>query len=239
MIRKRHTALLVALALLQAIAPARAQPAGGTPAAPTATAAPVTASKPAYDLRGFRSARFGMTEAEVRTAIQKDFPVKPDQIRQTTNGVERTTALVVSLPTLEPGPGPATAIYILGYKSKKLIQVNVVWSRETKADEKTDAGPYFLAGVQLANYFGAFDWGVGRVNLGVPVGPATLLLFGAEHDKTGAVQVVVDGIKLERKPDGRVEAQPEAQGGGPVSLRVSYIVDRTSPDIFRLEPGRV
>ncbi|TWS94691.1 hypothetical protein [Reyranella sp. CPCC 100927] len=219
-------------------APAPTTPApSSSPSAAAPPQAPAKPTKPAYEVKGFRSANFGMTEAEVRAAIQKDFGVKPDDIRQTSNAIERTAALMVSVPSLDPGPGPATAIYILGYQSKKLIQVNVVWSREAKNDkDKVDTGPYIVAGVQLVNYFNEFGWRDGRVNLGIPIGPSTLLLFAAEDEKTGAVQVVADGVAVERKAEGRIEAAP--QPGGQASLRVSYIANRTTPDIFKLERGR-
>jgi hypothetical protein len=243
MIDRFAVALVVGLPVLAPAVLVSAQSAPGTtpaPSNPAATASPVNPAKPTYEVKGFRSAVFGMTEAEVRAAIQKDFAAKPENIRQTANAVERTTALVVSLSSLEPGPGPATVVYILGFQSKKLIQVNVLWARDPKADPKAnagaEAGAYFLAGVQLANYFGGFSWSGGRVHVGIAAGPGTILLFGAEDDRTGAVQVVADGFTLERKPDGQVEAVP--QGGGLASIRVSYIANRTKPDIFKLEPGR-
>ncbi len=236
----RRVLALLAGCILCAAAPAWAQssdtttaPTAATP--PTGPEKPDKPAKPAYEVTGFRSARFGMTEAEVRAAIQKDFSVKPDAIRKTANAIERTAALMVTVPALDPGPGSATVVYILGYQSKKLIQVNVVWARDPKA-EKADTGPYIVAGVQLVNYFNEFSWREGRVNLGIPVGPSTLLLFGAEDDKTGAVQVIADGVAIERKAEGRVEAAPQA--AGQVSLKVSYIADRTNPDIFRLERGK-
>src|SRR5262245_1913004 len=63
-----------------------------TPAAPSAApaaSAPTNVTKPAYVVSGFRSATFGMTEAEVRAAIQKDFSVKLEDIRSTPNALER------------------------------------------------------------------------------------------------------------------------------------------------------
>ncbi|HEX2888453.1 hypothetical protein [Vineibacter terrae] len=249
MIVKSGVALVAGLAVMIGTGPswsqapkAPAAPAGApAPGAPSAAAPPQTpaaTTKAPYEVKGFRSANFGMTEAEVRAAIQKDFGVKPDDIRQTANAIERTTALMVSVPSLDPGPGPATVVYILGYQSKKLIQVNVVWAREAKADktDKADSAPYIVAGVQLVNYFNEFGWRDGRVNLGIPLGPSTLLLFAAEDQKTGAVQVVADGVAVERKAEGRIEAAPQA--AGEASLRVSYIANRATPDIFRLERGK-
>jgi hypothetical protein len=258
MIRKHVVAVLVGAAL-QAAAPAWAQqqpqgkpgapgpttPSAASPASPappgTSTTPPASAptkpgSKQAYEVAGFRSAKFGMTEAEVKAAIQKDFGVKPEDIRSAANAMERTTALMVPLPTLDPGPGPATAVYILGYQSKKLIQVNVVWAPDPGKTEKADTGPYVVAGVQLSNYFNGFGWRDGGVNVGMALGPHTLALFAGEDDKTGAVNVVVDGVSLERRVDGKVEPLPPPTS--PPSLRVSYIANRITPDIFRLERGR-
>jgi len=225
---QRNLAAIIAIAILWlASTTAWAQ-------APTTTTPP-TASKPPYEVTGFRGARFGMDEAQVRAAIQKEFPVKPDDIKVTPNAMERTTALVVSLALLEPAPGPATVVYILGYKSKQLIQVNVVWA-QPDGPAKPDSAAYLVAGAQLANYFSGFSWREGKVTVTAPAGPNALLVFGAEDAKTGSVQVVAQGVAFERKPDGRVEAVPQA--GTAISLRVSYIANLATPDIFRLEPGR-
>lgn len=230
MIRKYAVALLVGAALQGSTPSWAQQPANGG----SQTPAPAKPAKPAYEVKGFRSAMFGMTEAEVRAAIIKDFGVKSDDIRPTSNALERTTALTVSIPSLDPGPGPAVAAYILGYQSKKLIQVNVMWAQDPKA-EKVDTGPYVVAGVQLVNYFNEFGWRDGKVGLGIPTGPSSLVLFAAEDEKTGAVQVVTDGVALERKSEGRIETTSRA--AGQVSLRVSYIANRTAPDVFRLKGG--
>lgn len=207
-------------------------PTPGTTATPPAGAPGPT--KAAYEVEGFRGARFGMDEAQVRAAIQTDLQAKPDAIRVVPNAMERTTALIVSLPAMEPGPGPATAVYIFGYKTKKLIQVNLVWSPPGGAPAP-DSGPYLVAGVQLANYFNGFAWRDGKVTMGAQSGPSTVVMFAAEDAKSGAVQVIVDGVAFERK-DSKPETAPQKPGS--LSLRVSYIADRLAPDIFKLEPGR-
>lgn len=229
----KHVVALLLGAALQVASPSWAQQPAGGPSAPKP--APAKTAKPAYEVKGFRSAAFGMTEADVRAAIIKDFGVKAEDIHLTSNALERTTALTVSLPSLDPGPGPAVIAYILGYQSKKLIQVNVVWARSSKT-EKIDTGPYIVAGVQLVNYFSEFGWRDGKMVLGMATGPNSLALFAAEDDKTGAVQVVADGVTLQRKTEGgRIEATPQPANG--VSLRVSYIANRTAPDVFRLKGG--
>jgi hypothetical protein len=176
-----------------------------------------------------------MDEAQVRAAIQSDFQVKNEDIKVAPNAMERTTALVVALPTLDPGPGPATVAYILGYKSKQLIQVNLVWAQPGEPG-KSDGAPYLVAGVQLANYFNGFTWREGTLKLTAPASNHSLLVFSAEDQKTGAVQVVADGIAFQRKPDGQVEAVPQATTN--ITLRVAYIANLAKPDVFRIEPGR-
>ena len=77
--------------------------------------------QPKYEVSGFRDARFGMTEAEVRAAVKKSFAVKDTDIKTGANPIEGTALLIVRVDSLDPGPGPATITYIFGNKSKKLI----------------------------------------------------------------------------------------------------------------------
>lgn len=88
----------------------------------------VLAQEPAkYEVSGFRDARFGMTEQEVRASVVKTLGVKPADIVSSANPIEGTTVLTIKVALLDPVPGPAQVAYILGYGSKKLIQVNVIW----------------------------------------------------------------------------------------------------------------
>src|SRR5262247_2151537 len=100
---------------------------------------------PKYEVTGFRDARFGMTEAEVRAGVKKSFAVKDADIKTTANPTEGTTLLIVRVDSLDPGPGPATITYIFGNKSKKLIQVNVIWGE----DGPSDANAIIGAGTRL------------------------------------------------------------------------------------------
>src|SRR5262245_54504165 len=83
--------------------------------------------QPKYEVTGFRDARFGMTEAEVRAAVKKSFAVKDADIKTTANPTEGTTLLVARVDSLDPGPGPANITYIFGNKSQKLNKAKVVW----------------------------------------------------------------------------------------------------------------
>ena len=79
-----------------------------------------------------------MTEAQVKTAIQKDFNISPDKIQTEENLGERTAVLTVTVDDLLEGVGKARVSYILGYSTKKLIQVNVVWGTGNRPAGETE-----------------------------------------------------------------------------------------------------
>lgn len=237
--------LVVALIVGAGMSPSFGQnrPGAQRPAAPAAPAAPepstpaqsAESTAPLFEVTGFRSARFGMTEAEVRQAAARDFSVRPDQIRQSTNQLERTRVLTVLLDGLDPGPGPASIIYIFGHRSQRLIQVNVVWAPR-EGQPAAEASQFLLTGVQLTNYFREFRWRDNRAVIGAQVSANTLLMFSAEDEKTGAVQVVADGVMIDRPEGAEGQATAAApRAPGPPSLRVSYIANRAQPDIYRIE----
>src|SRR5262245_63465003 len=64
--------------------------------------------QPKYEVTGFRDARFGMTEAEVRAAVKKSFAVKDADIKTSANPTEGTTILIVRVDSLDTSPGSAT-----------------------------------------------------------------------------------------------------------------------------------
>ena len=51
-------------------------------------------------ITGFRSARFGMSKAQVRIAIDSDFGLAADQIGEGTNQIEQTTNLSIVIDDL-------------------------------------------------------------------------------------------------------------------------------------------
>jgi hypothetical protein len=191
--------------------------------------------QPKYEVTGFRDARFGMTEAEVRAAVKKSLAVKDTDIKTSANPTEGTTLLIVRVDSLEPGPGPATITYIFGNKSKKLIQVNVVWG-EDAPNNSSDANAIIGAGTRLERYFQGFSWRKDTTRVGVPVGENTVVLFAGEDEKKGAVRLVVDGIKYQMNREGNQTTSPDPKGAP--KLVINYIGDRENPDVAKIEPGK-
>ena len=191
--------------------------------------------QPKYEVTGFRDARFGMTDADVRAVVKKSFAVKDADIKTGANPTEGTTLLIARVDSLDPGPGPATVTYIFGNKSKKLIQVNVVWG-EDAPNNSSDANAIIGAGTRLERYFQGFSWRKDTTRVGVPVGENTVVLFAGEDEKKGAVRVVVDGIKYQMNREGNQTNSPDPKG--PPKLVINYIGDRENPDVAKIEPGK-
>jgi hypothetical protein len=190
---------------------------------------------PKYELTGFRDARFGMSEQEVRAIVTKAFGLKQSDLTSAGNPVEGTTVLTARIPHLDPVPGPAQVAYIFGYSSKKLIQVNVIWG-DDKATDQADSNALITAGTRLERYFAGFAWRKDATRAGIPVGDNTVVLFSGEDDKKGAVRLIADGVKYQMQREGNQTTSPEPKG--PPKLILNYIADRNNPDVAKIEKGK-
>jgi hypothetical protein len=190
---------------------------------------------PKYEVTGFRDARFGMTEPEVRAAIKKAFAVKDADIKTSSNPPEGTILLIARVESLDPGPGPADITYIFGNKSKRLIQVNVAWG-EDAPNKPSGAIAIVAAGTRLVHYFLGFSWRKDTTRVGIPLGENTVVLFAGEDEKRSAVRLVFDGIKYQMVREGyqTMSADPKGQP----KLVINYIADRDNPDVAKIEPGK-
>ncbi|MGA8614126.1 MAG: hypothetical protein WB760_21115 [Xanthobacteraceae bacterium] len=201
-------------------APVRPAPAAPSEAIP-APAGPVTA-----EVTGFRSARFGMTEAQVRAAIEKDFRMRPDEIRSEENKAEQTQVLVVQAPDVLPGGGTASVSYVFGFKSKTLIQVGLSWSKAT--DEKMTPEQLFSDANILRSHFLESGYKPDTVATNMPVNGGILMFRGSDpHEHTTVL--VLQGTFSQGENNQRVLT--------PTALLLFYIVDAKSPDVYRLPPG--
>lgn len=227
--KKVSVVLAVSMAALFGLSSAIAQNNASSSAA-AAGSDPAQVVEPA-SVDGYRSARFGMTEAEVKKAIKADFSI--DDPGKTVNGTQRTTVLVVSGKSLIPDTPPATISYILGATTAKLIQVNVVWGGNGGADAKQIA---FTANA-LSAYFqekGSYARDSVAINQNLPDG-SMLVFRGADaQGRMVVVQLapVIDPAEAKKsEKDKPVELKK-------ATLRLSYVANPTKPDVFRIEKGR-
>lgn len=202
---------------------------GAHAAAPSDAATPgPVAEQPPVAIEGFRSAHFGMTETEIRKAIETDFRLSGAAVQAGDNKIQHTRLLGITVPTLVPDSGKATINYVFGYKSQRLIEVNVTWS--TAIDPANKPGVLAQTGATLQGYFQgeAFAAGQTAVNAMMPNG--SVLLFRGT-DPAGHTVVLVLGGTV------RQDAKDHTAQMTPTTLTLAYAVDPVHPDVFRLQKG--
>jgi hypothetical protein len=227
--------------MLLAAAAASAAPAAEAPPAPRVlNFGQVSTGQPtSFDLAtrqaavtGYRSARFGMTRAEVLAMAAKDFPERTRV--EESDSPDRTHLVSISVPSAEPGPGPATINYVFGATTKRLIAVNVIWLIEGEPAPAVRAQMIAAGSALTADFLGYF-WKPLTVARGVPAGPIAVILFASADDSDRGVEVRLDGIQYDFTINGQPARSQEPTG--PVRLRLSYVANRTNPDIYRIKPG--
>lgn len=258
-------AMAIAPALFFAAGSFQAQ-AQGTP--PSTGTSPSAAGKPpaqtvpqaiTAEVTGFRTARFGMTDEQVREAIKRDFDVDAKDVRKLRNEVQKTDILAVQVENLVPGSGTSIVFYIFGYASKKLIHVNVVWGR--LAQQTVLPATLVNTGTILQNYF---------KNLGLATtqgasSTSQVTLFQGFDEKKRAIQLVLEvAPATPEKPADAKAADAKATGAKPgakpaapaptpaakptdpktpttyiaTSLKLSYIENVSTPDVYTVPKGK-
>ena len=234
----RAASYAVILLSLLALAFARPAAAAGTEP-PSATRQSAAAQQPEQDttervqVEGFRSARWGMTEAQVKAAIQKDFNVPVDKEQAEENPSERTTVVSITVNDLLEGAGKARISYILGYTTKKLIQVNIIWG--TTIDPQVKPDRIVAAANQLRTLFinSGYDRETVASNVATTDGSITVFQ-GQDSDKhMTLLRLVSTPAPAPSKQRGKTET-----AGPTVVLLLSYLLDARNPDIYRLKKGQ-
>lgn len=189
---------------------------------------PSAVQKVPAQVDGFRSAKFGMAEAEVRQAIATDFGSK--DVRHDQHPTEKTAIVGVVVDNLLPDTGPALVSYILGFSSHRLTQVNIVWLDK-------DAPNLANAAMTLRNYFLGMAFRPDSVAANAPLADGTLLVFRGSDQKGRMVSVILKPSS-DQPGDGQEKdkSAEKVRGGG--YLRLSYIETPEKPDIFSLKPGQ-
>jgi hypothetical protein len=206
-----------------------------TPANQPPTAQPQTQdSAERAAVMGFRSAHWGMTEAQVKTSIQKDFNISPDKIQTQENLGERTSVLTVTVDDLLEGAGKARVSYILGYSTKKLIQVNIVWG--TTIDPQVKPERIVAGANQLRTLFLSSGYVPETVVSNAPSGSGAITVFqGEDADKHMTV------LRLVASSEAPGQQKQQRKGNTPgtgIMLLLSYVQDPRNPDVYRLKKGQ-
>ena len=188
----------------------------------------VAAAQAAASVEGFRSARFGMTEDQVRKALIKDFDMAEDDIGRSVNSVEKTTNLVVNVDDIIPDSGRAVVGYIFGYESKRLIQVNIIWGGD---DAQVTAANLVATANILRRYFLEQGFPKDTLISNAPLKDGSVLVFRG-IDEQGRVALLKLNVQQGQSAEGE-----GATAGQSVSLHLNYIFDPKNPDVFQIEAG--
>ncbi len=215
---------MAAAGLLLGAATAGAAPAQPPPAPPEAE------SVPPVTVNGFRSARWGMNEAEVKAAIARDFGIPPAKVTTGENAAERTTVLSTTVANLLEGAGAARLSYILGYKSKKLIQVTILWG--TPVDPRVPPENIVTAANQLRQLLLDSGYEPKTIIANSRLADGSFLVFEGEDARQHTTI-----LRLASTPSRANGPQHEA-GIASITLSLSYVLDSRTPDIFRLKKGQ-
>jgi hypothetical protein len=193
-------------------------------------AAPDKPSEPPALIEGFRNARFGMSEEQVRQAVHKDFPAAATKLSSAVHPSEKTTVLSIGAADLLPNTGAARISYIFGYRSKKLIQINIVWASDgsTASDEAIVA-----AANSLRDYFAPQNYKPDSAVANRQLAGNTIVVFRADDLQGRTVLLMLSGAAAAARSEEKKAPQPP-----PLTLKLSYILDAAHPDIFRIAKGQ-
>jgi hypothetical protein len=179
-------------------------------------------------LDGFRSAKFGMDEKKVMRAIAKDFKVSKNNVEKTIHPSEKTKSLMVIIPNLWASGGTAKVVYILGQKTKRLIQVNVFWGKGVA--KKVDGEDVVAAAIALRTHFLKKQFQEGTLTTNAKLNDANTLLLRGKDRKNRMVLLL-----LTTPPSKNDVEKKEALKN--VSLKLSYILDADKPDVLSIKEG--
>jgi hypothetical protein len=173
---------------------------------------------------GFRSAKFGMDEKQVLRAIAKDFKISKSTVKRESHRTAKTTALFIHLPTLVGVGGPTDIAYILGYKSKRLMQVNINWGIGVSK------GPNSKEVINVANllrdHFIKKKYKKKGYLVNQRINDTTVTIFRGKDKKD---RLVVLNLKTQKdKAD-----EDKKQARKKFSLRLSYIQGLENLDVFK------
>jgi hypothetical protein len=179
-------------------------------------------------IEGFRSAKFGMKEKDIYRAITKDFKISKGKVKRTEHSLEKTTSLEITVPKLLGVGGTAKIGYIIGFKSKRLMQINVVWGRgaeesgrKVKAQTIVDAANFLRTHLIKKQYKKDGFVANGRMN------DVTTIVFRGKDKKNRMALLVLTAPKAKKGEDAK-KAQEN------VSLKLSYMLDAEKPDILTI-----
>ncbi|HEY1857128.1 hypothetical protein [Acidocella sp.] len=192
------------------------------PLAATAKSAPQP-----FAVDGFRSAHFGMSEADTLNAIKTDFNIVGSAVVHQTNPILNTQSLRVIPQALLTNSGQAVVTYVFGYKSKSLVEIDITWAASAPGNSPMGL---FQTGATLQNYFVSEAFSPHSVSGNSLLNNGDLLLFRGSDAAGHAVALVISGSATHDNKDNKTNITPAL-------LTLAYVEDPAHPDTFKIKPG--
>jgi len=166
-----------------------------------------------------------MDEKSVFRAIAKDFKLAKNKVVKEENAMEQTSALKISVPDLFSTGGTATIGYVLGYKSKGLIAVNVLWG--VGAAEKVN-GPSVIDTANLLRvHFLKKRYLKDKLAVNGKISNNQTIVFRGQDQKKRMIVVLLTSGTMPK--GGNTE-----ESLNKVSLLLSYVKDAENPDVRKI-----
>jgi hypothetical protein len=180
-------------------------------------------TKPWANIDGFRSAKFGMRIDEVKQAILRDFGISDSKIDAISHPTEQTQSLGISIDKLLPQSGKSRAVYVFGYKSKRLMQVNILMGHPV--DTNITPQQVVNSGNLLGNHFFKKRYQEDGLVAHARLNDGSVLIFRGK-DQKGHMAL----LRL---------SNPQPKEGNKedlkITLTLSYIEKPEQPDAFQLK----
>jgi hypothetical protein len=180
-------------------------------------------TKPWANIDGFRSAKFGMRMDEVKQAILRDFGISDSKIDAISHPTEQTQSLGISIDKLLPQSGKSRAVYVFGYKSKRLMQVNILMGHPV--DTNITPQQVVNSGNLLGNHFFKKRYQEDGLVAHARLNDGSVLIFRGK-DQKGHMAL----LRL---------SNPQPKEGNKedlkITLTLSYIEKPEQPDAFQLK----
>ena len=185
----------------------------------------VKKTKPWANIDGFRSAKFGMSQEAVRNAIRKDFLISGRKIKTINHPTEQTKSLAVTVDKLLPDSGKSRVVYVFGYQSRLLIQVNILTGHPV--DKDTTPQQVVNSGNLLGNHFFKKRYQKEGLVAHAKLSDGSILIFRGKDQEGRMILLRVSN------PQPVNENAKDLK----ITLNLSYIEKPGRPDTYKLKDG--
>ena len=162
---------------------------------------------------------------EVKQAILGDFGISDSKTDAISHPMEQTQSLGISIDKLLPQSGKSRAVYVFGYKSKRLMQVNILMGHPV--DTNITPQQVVNSGNLLGNHFFKKRYQEDGLVAHARLNDGSVLIFRGKDQKGRMV--------LLRLSD--PQSSNEDNEGLKIALNLSYIEKPGEPDVYKLKEG--